>query len=1251
MRLVLINCFAAVTLLTLGHAAWSKPFSQHDLEYKAEVEGYGYKTSNLMLLREVLEDPELVQSVVPYKAKVPEFVGISSAEIQSLLSLVDLDLLVRWNLLISESMHGHSKESAISSRNLPQHFLDASRLLARDIESAFVRLSKMDVAHGPLDAFLQKSQTEHWRLMARSTGKEDTDKLANAGGNLSVANLSPNRTDVLVAIGRVIGSYFEDRSLMQRIGAGDTTIFEPPLTPVLIQRMIGEELGGAKNSDNIPVGCVIYTEETAGRLDEIHTFQCSFGHNEGVVQSLVPLDTYYISKSSNIRSIIKDKTKRIVPMLENGVFGLEDVNNPQSLRKQPAMDKDAILTTFKVTDAIDSYYGKHMDIELVYERQTKTIYVVQARPLVIPNAGDEGPSYLLHVTDFTRDQTINIDAINPGNSSIQRIKDADEIIVADTLADALKDYTSPHKNREKVIAVFAKREVDATSHAAAVFRGDGKTIFETKEVARLRDWLKGPVDLLVDAQRGLIVNIVNDKRSSMNMHDLFKERMLVRGWLNYPIPLRVSVEAHQPQYCLAPQMKIDHFFDKVKCLVNRLDDEVEDLNRLTENMREKAKCNSDKQDCLREKIIAEEALPKLENLNTYAHELDKEMKEAPSDVSRLMQLFPKRFLEALIYQEKKQGVASTYSFKSVKEEMRKLEEFVKSTLEPMITDKRISNALLKDAEMFRVAHLGSHAALTDKVARKWILFVDSLAQQTKEKQAQLVEMTQGLDGLDVLPLWINSVFAEPVGISKRIFDWLKSFVSAETSIDGKEFYDEFDRSKDFLKSASEMRAKLSLYDQTRWEDPKKFDDNRKKFQKEFLGYFLSDRFFHRNTDLETFAALSLMEPFVDAFDLSIKSLKGSNKYPDIQTKVRHFKILLEDYMRVLEKWAKKLPPHLLSYHHRWPLEKYLETLRTRLVNIKLETQEELFPSAGFSVAAAALGTGTEYNRHFPKTLEDIFTNIHQSLNVVSGAMIKDTLAERLVLPEDFELHSRALLNANTNFKALFGIKTIRVSLTGINVSSDGLRYSMNIPLRNHSARADLYFDKQTKTTDLLMYFLGQARLRWNRIQLYSEAWALLNGLGIKNTSIGPQELKFTVGRAEQISSSDLVRFIEYTCDAADNSGTPSQQAREFLTTDDPERFVEHQNPYVRGAALLSFRAFVTEGKSFEAAERAAEKGFGDSDLDLRADSLILFKALFKEGKGFEAAKRAAKQGLGNSDWLVQQQAKELLNAVWDTQPK
>ncbi|NGX27743.1 MAG: hypothetical protein K940chlam6_01681, partial [Chlamydiae bacterium] len=126
-----------------------------------------------------------------------------------------------------------------------------------------------------------------------------------------------------------------------------------------------------------------------------------------------------------------------------------------------------------------------------------------------------------------------------------------------------------------------------------------------------------------------------------------------------------------------------------------------------------------------------------------------------------------------------------------------------------------------------------------------------------------------------------------------------------------------------------------------------------------------------------FTALEMMKDFTDTFDLAIKAMKASPHFTEEQ-KVQLFKRMLMPYFSLLQELTDKvLPPDAFNRisDQVYAIERILES--------RSDTDpEQLRPSADFSVAAAAFGSGAMFDIHLPAYLEDVFTLIHQNLLAV-----------------------------------------------------------------------------------------------------------------------------------------------------------------------------------------------------------------------------------------------------------------------------
>ena len=108
-------------------------FNALELERIAEIEGYGYKSANLILLKQVITGEESGLNI-----QVPEFLPISSAAIQSFLYQTGLDLSFEWAQLVKDM----SINQAIYEKRFAPGFIEGAANLAQRIRYAFMTLAK-----------------------------------------------------------------------------------------------------------------------------------------------------------------------------------------------------------------------------------------------------------------------------------------------------------------------------------------------------------------------------------------------------------------------------------------------------------------------------------------------------------------------------------------------------------------------------------------------------------------------------------------------------------------------------------------------------------------------------------------------------------------------------------------------------------------------------------------------------------------------------------------------------------------------------------------------------------------------------------------------------------------------------------------------------------------------------------------------------------------------------------------------------
>src|SRR5690606_201254 len=152
----------------------------------------------------------------------------------------------RWIGILKTHFGDKSLDQLFGDKKFPRGFIEDTEALAQDIKAAFSAMAKKPILDGLFTreniAMVEAVEKARERLMVRSSGREDTKTLANAGGNESKSNVLPQFEEIFLSLGDVVASYFETRSLTQRLAARDPSLLDPvPFTPVIIQRMIGEK--------------------------------------------------------------------------------------------------------------------------------------------------------------------------------------------------------------------------------------------------------------------------------------------------------------------------------------------------------------------------------------------------------------------------------------------------------------------------------------------------------------------------------------------------------------------------------------------------------------------------------------------------------------------------------------------------------------------------------------------------------------------------------------------------------------------------------------------------------------------------------------------------------------------------------------------------------------------------------------------------------------------------------------------------
>lgn len=504
--------------------------------------GWGYKSANLTRLQTMADE---VSHRCGCKVSVPAFLPISDKEMRSFLLKFYPKLPERWQAFLDSipadkraSFEREGKAFALSEESL---------LILKDIGDHIEAVFNQRVYDTPeIREWLSRQSSEF--LIIRSTGKEDSETNSNAGGNASIPFIEKDPKAISSAIGQVLSSYFGEKSVLQRISAGDKSLLnESYFLPVLVQAMVGEKVGGADCSlETLPRSGVMFT--TSDEMGPgISKFYIGLGNNEGIVSSRVATDCYVLSKHSGGHRVIHDKPTRFVAVEkratppEHSTFSCEPVavdGAVKQARRMPALDETMAGNLKNIADFYSEKYsrdGTPMPLDMEISIIGDQIYLLQARPLMKVDRPE--PSYLrveeLEAADVTKAKTL-VD----GGCDVRVIDSPDQILVVDRIEEALHVYLHGGVDQAKIRTVVIREPAPGTSHEAVTLRSKGVAVMivsdeaNFNEIKTARSALRGSSFLAVDPGRGFLA------KASQDISQLIQE-----GYFCYPMPLESSLKS------------------------------------------------------------------------------------------------------------------------------------------------------------------------------------------------------------------------------------------------------------------------------------------------------------------------------------------------------------------------------------------------------------------------------------------------------------------------------------------------------------------------------------------------------------------------------------------------------------------------------------------------------------------------------------------------------------------------------------
>ncbi|WEL19282.1 phosphoenolpyruvate synthase [Candidatus Nanohalococcus occultus] len=211
-----------------------------------------------------------------------------------------------------------------------------------------------------------------------SATAEDLPGASFAGQQETYLNVE-GKQDLIKRVKDCFASLFTNRAISYREDKGFSH-FDVKLSAV-VQKMGRSDIGAAG---------VMFTMDPDSGFENVVTINGSYGLGEYVVLGEVNPDEFTVFKENLgiIEKSVGDKSVKLVRD-ESEENDNKEVDVPKSEQEQFCVTDNQVKELAKYALRIEDHYGKPMDIEWVYDGQTKEMYIVQARPETVQAEKDE----------------------------------------------------------------------------------------------------------------------------------------------------------------------------------------------------------------------------------------------------------------------------------------------------------------------------------------------------------------------------------------------------------------------------------------------------------------------------------------------------------------------------------------------------------------------------------------------------------------------------------------------------------------------------------------------------------------------------------------------------------------------------------------------------------------------------------------------------------------------------------------------
>ena len=1227
-----------------------------------ELRNYGLKHFNLIQMARLAQDSNIPGIVIP----IPR--GVKSEDMENFLKKYSPEVFARWAQIGKMYDNCEEKTSFLNNADVVSALKSINEAIKKVFDSvADDKARFQELLSNEFLEWIQSVKSNKDYIIVRSTGAEDSSQVANAGGNESKPYVFPDQVPVSLAIGEVVCSYFSCHSLQNRINGKSNPFTEKLEIAVTAQQVIGEEIGGASDPEEIPISLVLVSNELLYVGHEnfrLMRISATYGFGASVVGNVgIGCDTILILQSEVDRGelyILYDnqpKPERLAPVLAADGVQLGRIGNPESMKNRRALDDELLKRLYGWGVAGEVFFkDTSTDMEIVIKGKKggiPTIYPVQARPANRPKLI---PTYLdakkvaKKIEECLQNpitQKIQAEMLVPGQSSVVIAESSREILFAPTLKDADEAYREGCGYKIVVVLKQDKPE-PGNSHPIVNFSCLGipcLAVSDEEEFSLLLQMINSENPLVIDVQTA-VINHWNATLTDVN-------ECTSNGFVTHPariaVSLPVSTNFPLPQNSPPiPQDVMDLILAARNAITQRVaHDKLQEV-REAQNRLGELQNHVWMRNVKRRKADLDHQLHNAEDAPSQIKEpyhlivsldatIDRAFEEAMSALAKgeideqLHPLFHLKVIENLI--------RNPYGSRSISQitiaDVDPLCDHIQALMD-------YEKSLGYRPSFSEIVMIGKHSIMPETEG-EWVDFLRKLEPFVhfgEISQAQALKFKQMIDVMDkakVLPTWFAFFFH---GVAQSEMPTIGKFEALLESLLEEEI-----PLINYL-SALHLRLVEGQINIDLCGQSQGFEHGWKWLQDIVKtggsGALLANgnafgTQVRECSSISKMIAVKIMQQLVDTFDLSIKAMKANQALPP-EEKVKLFKIMLKPYLALLLDWGTNIVDPAMIPMCADELKAYLVQMEKIYHQLPADNVRQLRPSRGFSVIAAMIGSETNISRHLPGRLEDLFTLIHQDLLACLASLNRVLYSQRMMGQAQFPLKLKAILDK---------LDLKRYTKLSVDITEEEIVVKYNIPLNNHSAQILIRYDKQSDRVTFKGFLLGRAGKRWQACDLLI---AVLDQMGqlklCEPTYVGWDEINFCWELKDLEDLSKVMDEWDQLLKITYLDGiTPAHALFDFRKRKNIDEASILQilvqiakNGNVRsilGDRDIVQRLLLEKNDEINAILiETATKGMSYPDEDIHDGSLEIFAELAESGMGHKAAAKAAIIGIMDHDLMI-----------------